>query len=170
MSKQRITLFITLILVVLLQVFVFDNLLFFHSGFVPFIYIFPVVFFPLGQSRIFFLSYAFLLGILMDALSGPWGVHSFSIVFIAFSRPFFMRLILGISYEDSQFQFGKLNFIQTLVYVFFLSLIYHLVIFVIEFHSFDIFWFRVFDILSACSVTTLIIITIRNIFLKKLDS
>ena len=87
---------------VLLQVFVLNNILF--LGFInPYLYIAFVFLYPLKENRIPFLFYCFLLGISVDFFSDSGGIHAFSILCIAYLRLFFVRLYFRKVVSDYAF-------------------------------------------------------------------
>ena len=91
MNKNIFYIFLFIILV-LLQVFVLNNILLF--GYInPYIYIAFVFFYPLKNERFLFLTLAFLLGLSIDVFSDSGGINAFATLFIAFIRLFFVRLI-----------------------------------------------------------------------------
>ena len=74
-----------------LQVFVFNNILFFEY-INPFLYIVFVFLFPVRELRFYFLLMAFLLGLFIDVFSDSGGIHAFSTLTIAYIRLFFIKL------------------------------------------------------------------------------
>ncbi len=128
------TLFIVLLF---LQVFVLNNILFLNS-INPYLYIVFVFLYPLKTSRIPFLFYSFSLGILIDFFSDSGGVHAFSILSIAYIRLFFVKIYFRKIEADFSFfklkseSFGKVfNFTVTL------TIIHHLIFFSLANFSFD---------------------------------
>lgn len=114
---------------VLLQVFILNNILF--LGFInPYLYIAFVFLYPLKENRIPFLFYCFLLGISVDFFSDSGGIHAFSILCIAYLRLFFVRLYFKKVVSDYAFfklkseSVGKVfNYTATL------TVIHHLIYF-----------------------------------------
>lgn len=128
------TLFIVLLF---LQVFVLNNILFLNS-INPYLYIVFVFLYPLKTSRIPFLFYSFSLGILIDFFSDSGGVHAFSILSIAYIRLFFVKIYFRKIEADFSFfklkseSFGKVfNFTVTL------TIIHHLIFFSLANFSFN---------------------------------
>ena len=74
-----------------LQVFILNNI-YFLGHINPYLYIAFVFLYPLKESRIPFLFYTFLLGIGVDFFSDSGGIHTFSILIIAYARLFFVKL------------------------------------------------------------------------------
>jgi len=119
------TIYIILLFVSLLflQVFVLNNVKF--LGFInPYLYVAFVIFYPLKKERISFLTLSFLLGLAIDFFSDSGGINAFSLLFIAYIRLFFIRLIFKKTEQDyllfdlHQEQFGKVfNYVITLIVI-----------------------------------------------------
>jgi rod shape-determining protein MreD len=119
------TIYIILLFVSLLflQVFVLNNVKF--LGYInPYLYVAFVIFYPLKKERILFLTLSFLLGLAIDFFSDSGGINAFSLLFIAYIRLFFIRLIFKKTEQDyllfdlHQEQFGKVfNYVITLIVI-----------------------------------------------------
>jgi rod shape-determining protein MreD len=112
-----------------LQVFVLNNVHF--LGFInPYLYVAFVFFYPLKKERYLFLLLSFLLGLSIDFFSDSGGIHAFSLLFIAYIRLFFIRIIFKKTEQDYllfnlfQEQFGKV-----FNYVIILIVIHHFILF-----------------------------------------
>jgi rod shape-determining protein MreD len=131
---NMVTLFIFLLL---LQIFVLNNILFLDS-INPYLYIIFVFLYPLKTNRIPFLFYSFLLGLFIDFFSDSGGIHAFSILVIAYIRLIFVRAYFRKTESDYAFfklksePFGKIfNFTVTL------TVIHHLIYFSFANFSFE---------------------------------
>ena len=123
---NTVTLFFSLLL---LQVFVFNNILFLeHIN--PYLYIAFVFLYPLKENRIPFLFYSFLLGLSIDFFSDSGGIHAFSILCIAYIRLFFVKLYFRKVVTDyAFFKLKSESFGKTFNYVVTLTIIHHLIYF-----------------------------------------
>lgn len=112
-----------------LQVFVLNNILF--LGYInPYLYIAFVFVFPLNENRFPFLLYSFLLGLFIDFFSDSGGVHAFSILFIAYTRLFFVKFYFRkISTDYAFFKLKSEPFGKVFNYVVTLTIIHHLIYF-----------------------------------------
>jgi len=132
---------------ILIQVLILNQVQF--SGFVnPYIYILFVLLLPLSSPRYLVLLLAFLLGFTVDIFSNSLGIHSFATVFVAYVRPFAVRLISNRE-EDRNDYPGLLqnNWRWFLSYVLIMVVIHHTVLFYLEVFTFSNFFetlFRVF--------------------------
>ncbi|CAA0145901.1 Cell shape-determining protein MreD [Tenacibaculum maritimum] len=124
----------------LLQVFILNNILF--LGYInPYLYISFVFFYPLNQNRIPFLFLSFLLGLSVDLFADSGGVNAFSILFIAYIRLFFIKLIFNKTAVDFPlFNLRLEAFGKVFNYVVILTIIHHLILFTFinfSFHNFS---------------------------------
>lgn len=124
------------IVLVLIQVLILNHIQF--SGFVnPYIYVLFVLLLPLSSPRYVVLLLAFLVGLTVDIFSNSLGVHSFATVFIAYLRPFVIRLISNREEDKSDYPGLKQNKFQWFIsYVTIMVLIHHLVLFYVEVFTF----------------------------------
>lgn len=106
-----------------LQVFVLNNINFLGS-INPYLYVAFVIFYPLKKERISFLTLSFLLGLTIDFFSDSGGINAFSLLFIAYIRLFFIRIIFKKTEQDyllfnlHQEPFGKVfNYVITLIVI-----------------------------------------------------
>lgn len=124
-------------ILLILQVFVLNNILFF--GYInPYLYIIFVFLYPLKINRIPFLFFSFLLGLFIDFFSDSGGIHAFSILFIAYIRLFFIRMYFRK--EETDYAFFNLNsesFGKIFNHVVTLTIIHHFIYFSLANFSFQ---------------------------------
>lgn len=144
---------------VLLQLLVFNNIEF--SGYInPYVYVLFILLLPFTTPKIVLLILAFILGIVIDIFLGTPGVHSSSTVFMAFSRPFVMRLYspregYQTGTNPRLAQFGTEWFVK---YTITLVLIHHFTLFFLEVFSLNHFFNTLFRAFLSSLLTSLIII------------
>jgi len=125
---------IRFILLVLIQVLVFNRLNFF--GFInPMVYILFLYWYPIKENRAAFIGLSFLLGISIDFFSDTMALHSASTVTIAYMRPAIMRFVFGINYEFQSFKLSNTTKAQQFTFLALLILVHHLVYFSLEIFS-----------------------------------
>lgn len=112
-----------------LQVFLLNNILF--LGYInPYLYVAFVIFYPLRKERFLFLFLSFLLGLCIDFFSDSGGINAFALLFIAYIRLFFIRLILKKTEQDYLlFNIHQEPFGKVFNYVIILIVIHHFVLF-----------------------------------------
>ena len=92
MINSIIRYIILFILLVLLQVLVFNNIQF--SGYInPYVYVMFILLMPVTMPQWILLIIAFFTGLTIDLFSGTPGMHAGATVAAAFSRPYLLRLI-----------------------------------------------------------------------------
>lgn len=155
------------VLLAFLQVFVFNNILFFEY-INPFLYIVFVFLFPVRELRFYFLLMAFLLGLFIDVFSDSGGIHAFSTLTIAYIRLFFIKLYFRKTLVDYPFfrlqkePFGKIfNFTVTL------TVIHHFILFSLDNFSFQNFSSVLLNSLYSSIFTLLLFFLGGFIFIKK---
>ena len=126
------------VLLVLLQVFVLNNIQF--SGFVnPYLYVLFVLLLPVETPGWLTLASSFAIGLVIDVLSATLGYHTIATTFMAYFRVHLLRLIAphdgyGPSASPAVTTFGLPWFLK---YTVILVLAHHLVLFWIESFRFD---------------------------------
>tara|TARA_R110000787_G_scaffold91628_10_gene193050 strand:- start:4520 stop:5026 length:507 start_codon:yes stop_codon:yes gene_type:complete len=135
MNNFRITFW--LILILLIQVFVLNNINFSNS-INPYLYIAFIFIFPLNKNRFTFLLFAFIYGLLLDFFSDTGGLHAFSLLFVAYLRLFFIKLFFKKSEIDYLlFNLHSEAFGQVFNYVVTLTVIHHFVLISLDNFSFQ---------------------------------
>lgn len=125
---------IRFILLVLVQVLVFNRLNFF--GFInPMVYILFLYWYPIKENRAAFIGLGFLLGISIDFFSDTMALHAASTITIAYLRPAIMRFVFGINYEFQSFKLSNATKAQQFTFLALLILVHHLVYFSLEIFS-----------------------------------
>ncbi len=125
---------IRFILLVLVQVTVFNRLNFF--GFInPMVYILFLYWYPIKENRSAFIGLSFLLGFSIDFFSDTMALHSAATITIAYLRPAIMRFVFGINYEFQSFKLRNTTRAQQFTFLALLILVHHLVYFSLEIFS-----------------------------------
>lgn len=153
---------IRFILLVLVQIFVLDNIQF--MGYInPMIYILFVLSLPVKFPKWIALLSAFGMGLIIDIYSNTLGMHTFATVFLAFVRNPIMNLIVsfdeGVNPVPSFKTFGVNNYVKYLLATVF---IHHFTLFFIESFSFTGFTFTLLKIIISSIVTIALILLIQT--------
>ncbi|HEX2921015.1 MAG TPA: rod shape-determining protein MreD [Bacteroidales bacterium] len=150
-----------LILLVLLQVLLFNNIQF--SGYVnPYVYILFILLLPIETPSWLMLILAFMTGSIIDTFSGSPGMHSSATLLAAFVRPVVLR---GISMREGH-ETGQspsiavYGFRWFLIYTSVIVLIHHTALFYLEVFRFTDFFRTLLRVLlsSAFSVVFILLI------------
>lgn len=122
------------ILLVLVQVLVFNQLNFF--GFInPMVYILFLYWYPIKENRAAFIGLSFILGLSIDFFSDSMALHAASTVTIAYIRPAIMRFVFGVNIEFQSFRLGSSTKAQQITFLTLLIVVHHLVFFTLEIFS-----------------------------------
>lgn len=125
------------VLLVLLQILIFNNILF--LGYLnPYIYIIFILLLPVNTPRAAVLLLAFLIGFCIDIFENSGGVHIAATVFLAFIRRPLLRVATqkrGVDFEN--LRIGRLPFRSLLVYGLMGIFIHHFILFLIESFQFS---------------------------------
>lgn len=156
------------IFLVLIQVFILDNILLF--GYVnPYLYITFIFLYPLKENRFYFLLLAFLLGLSVDFFSDSGGIHAFATLFIGYLRLMLIKVIFKKTSLDYQlFSLKEESFGKVFNYVIILTITHHLLLFSFANFSFQNFGHVILQTILS-SIFTLILFFIGTyIFRTKL--
>lgn len=162
----EIRLILQFILLLLVQIFVLDNIQF--LGFInPMLYVLFILSLPVKFPKWLSLILAFIMGLVIDIFSNTLGMHIFATVFIAFFRIPLTNLLItfddGVNPAPSFKTFGVSKYVR---YVVICVLLHHFVLFMIESFSFTSLIYTLYRIILS-SVTTIILILIVQSFKSK---
>jgi len=121
------------ILLLLLQLFLFNNIQF--SGYVnPYVYILFILLLPVDIPAWLLLIISFFTGLIIDLLTGTPGMHTAATVPAGFARPYVLRLFspregYETGADPSMFVYG---FKWFLLYTVFIVLLHHTLLFYLE--------------------------------------
>ncbi len=113
------------------QVFFMYKFILFDVAF-AFYYVGFVLFFPYGVSRSITMFIAFLTGLTIDIFSNTPGIHAAACVFVAFTKDFWIDIVIRRSDDDIQIDWNELGLWGLIKYMLPLVFSHHLIIFTIE--------------------------------------
>ncbi len=156
-------------ILILIQIFVFNNIFFFHK-YNPIIYIIWIIFYPYDKSdKYWFLIFSFLLGFGIDCFMDTGGVNAFSSVLIAYLRNPVIRYVSDLNKEMKLFHFSDLNIIQLFSYLIVTIVIHHLCLFILESFKLSMFIMVVKDAMITAVFSFLFILIIYTFFKNKIE-
>ena len=157
---------ITILFLVLLQVFIFNKMVFNQIA-VPYIYILFILLYPPQRNRYMFLVLCFLLGWGIDIFESTGGINAFACLTIGFLSKHIIRMATGTRFfEIEEFSFGDFNAGQWFFYVTAMTAIHHFLLFFLESFSFA----SIQEVLIRtlyCSVYTILLIFFCLILFRK---
>ncbi len=156
------------VLLVLVQVFIFNNIQF--SGYInPYVYVLFILLLPFETPGWLLLTLAFLLGFSIDILSGTLGMHTAATVFMAFLRPFVLQVFSPRDgYETGTYpRVHYYGFNWFLKYAAILILAHHLVLFYLEIFRFSDFFSTLLRVLLSTVLSLTLIMLSQYIIYRE---
>lgn len=156
MNNSVINISIRFIVLVFLQVTIFDNIHF--LGFItPYPYIVFILLYPLNINRNILLLLSFLLGMTLDVFNNSGGVHTTACITLAFSRQSLLKMSFGYSYEYHMFKIPDKFSRELFTYLVFGVLIHHSVLIALELLNFELVGEILFRIIGSSIFTILLL-------------
>ncbi|UCH15371.1 MAG: rod shape-determining protein MreD [Bacteroidales bacterium] len=155
------------IFLILIQVFIFNNIQF--SGYInPYIYILFILLLPFETPKWMLLVTAAFLGLTIDIFSDTLGMHTIATLFLAFLRPFVLNLISPRDgYESGTFPrvaYYGINWFTK--YASILIVAHHFVLFYIEIFRFGNFFSTFFRVILS-TIFSLTFIVLSQFFVYR---
>lgn len=157
MNASSVKYIIQFIVVVLLQVLLFNNMDYFYLV-SPYIYIIFLLDLPLNIKTPSLMFIAFLLGLTVDFFSGTMGLHTAACTAIGFVRAGYLKML----FSNLEFKFQQPSVIQFetsgyLKYAVGMVSLHHIILFMLEALSFNNFGFLLLRIIINIALSLLII-------------
>ena len=156
---------IRFLLLVLAQVLLLDNIHLFGAQ--AYLYVMFLIIFPITISSKIVMPISFLLGLCVDIFAGTYGVHAATTTFVAFARPFLLRILVPLNeaseIETLSLSDQKINFVWFSVVV---VLLHHFVLLMLEAFSFKYIGVVLFKTLLS-SIYTLVLMFCLFLFRRK---
>lgn len=130
-TNAIITLIGRFILLILIQIFLLNNINLF--GYInPYLYILFIVLYPLTGNRTTLIILSFILGLFIDIFENSGGVHAAASVFIAYLRVYVLRYSFGLSYEHNNIKLSRASVSEKFVYLLSMVFFHHIILFTLE--------------------------------------
>jgi len=155
------------IFLVVLQIFIFNNIQF--NGYInPYFYILFIILLPFETPGWLLLILSFLLGFSIDVFSQTLGIHASACVFMAFFRPAILRMLIPRDeYEIGTYpRIYYYGFSWFLKYTIALVFIHHLFLFYIEIFTFSDFFLTLLRVILS-SIFSISLIVLSQYFIYK---
>ena len=167
MNNKVFSSILRLIILVTLQVLIFNNVNF--SGYInPYIYVIFILLLPFEIPGWLLLVSAFFTGLVIDVFSNTMGLHAASSVFMAFCRPGITRaLSAGKDTEtDIRPNIYDMGLYRFILYALILVSIHHLTYFYLETFRLGEFFRTFFRAALSILFTTLVVVLSQYAFSK----
>ncbi|MFB9056304.1 rod shape-determining protein MreD [Mariniflexile ostreae] len=154
------------IMLILVQVLICNHINF--LGYInPYIYILFLILFPVKNNRMLFIFLAFTLGLSVDMFLDSGGIHAAASVAVAYIRPVVLKFSFGTIYEYQNLKFDVVDFGSKLIYIVFLTIIHHFILFYLEIFSISKIILILEKTLFSSIFTILLCILFTIIFSRK---
>ncbi|WP_086475960.1 MULTISPECIES: rod shape-determining protein MreD [Arenibacter] len=162
-SNNALFIVIRFLLLIIVQVLVFNNLNYF--GYInPMVYLLFLYWYPINDQRAFFILWSFLLGLMVDWFSDTMAIHAAATVTIAYLRPAIMRFCFGSNLEFQNFRISSTTQAQQIVFLTLLIFIHHLIFFSLEIFSLGNTLLILKKVLFTGLATLVISLLLRTLF------
>lgn len=157
MNASSIKYIIQFIVVVLLQVLLFNNMDYFYLV-SPYIYIVFLLDLPLNIKTPGLMLVSFLLGLTIDFFSNTLGLHTFACTLIGFIRQGYLKVLFShLEFKFQQPSIIQLGLVGYLKYAVGMVTLHHIGLFMMEALSFNNFGFLLLRIIINIALSLLII-------------
>jgi rod shape-determining protein MreD len=153
--NKTIKFIILFILLILLQILLFNNIQF--SGYVnPYVYVMFIIVLPIGLPTWAVLLISFFTGFTVDAFSGTMGVHTAATVMAGFVKPYLLTLNLTHESNNPQTTLSIKNYGLRwfILFTLMIVLVHHLTLFFVEVFRFSGFFRTLLRALLSTLFTT----------------
>lgn len=165
MNRANLSIFSLLVFLILLQVFIFNQLHLF-GNINPMIYLYFLIYHRLDANQTQFILLAFALGFTLDFLSQGAGGHTLSSITIATLRPQIFSLSFGSVLQETTKNLNQMLFYRQFYFSLWIVFLHHLIYFLVLFFSFSTF-FIVLKQTLLTGIFTLTFLTVKQLFIGK---
>jgi rod shape-determining protein MreD len=161
---------IRFVLLILVQVFVLNQIPPLHQYFTPLLYYIFILWLPFNIGRSQLLIVSFITGLALDFFTKTPGMHAAACVLVGYIRPFIINIIVpqqGVEFNYREPSATSLGNIQYMIYVVVLTLFHHVMLFSIQAFQFGNIVYLLFKTLGASLISLLLILVVEIIFMRK---
>ncbi len=167
MTRDLISYFIRFSLLIIVQIFLLNNVQF--SGLLnPYLYVYFLIVLPGDFSPNIGLFVAFAMGIIIDMFSQTMGMHTISAVFLAYARPYILRYMA----PRDGYEFSRNVSIKQMGWLWFLTFsglmvfLHHFVLFFIESFRMSGLGYTMLKAVGSSLLTLTLIIIVQLLFTR----
>jgi rod shape-determining protein MreD len=157
-----------ILILIIIQQFVLDNLFLFNLIH-PYIYFTFILMLPVNMNRYVYILIALAYGFLIDILSFTYGLHTSTLVFIGFIRPYMIRLFVSEEQmeQNVEVHFTTIGARRYLIYLLIMLFIHHSLLNFLQVLSFREFFFTLYKTVLNIIASLLIIVVYDLTFFVK---
>lgn len=162
MNRSVVIYVVYFVLYLMAQVMLLRQLVLFNTGFC-FLYVAFILLLPIETNPLGLMAIAFFLGFSVDIFYDSLGLHSLSLILVAYLRNYWLTTITPQGgYDAGQGPTLAVNGFQWfLVYSLPLVFIHHAVLFFTEAGGFGLFWFTLSKVMVSLTFTMTIMLLLQ---------
>lgn len=160
---------IRFVLLLLLQVFVLNNILV-HQLVSLNLYMLFVLLLPFNLPRPALMLMGLLMGLSLDMFMNTMGMHAAACVFIAYLRPFIMNILSpqgGFETTQKTPSMTSMGISQFLIYAVILVFLHHLVFFALEVFGFGNLLYLLLKVILSTAASLVLIVLYELLFFSR---
>lgn len=160
---------VRLIIILLIQLFILNNIPPLHQLVVPYVYFVFLLWLPFRITRMMLLFVGLSLGLLVDMFYKTPGLHAAACLLIAYLRPYVIGLLLPKentewgNEEPTRYTMGPMPYTT---YIIILTLLHHSYLVFLEWMQFGSFLYFLGKVI-ATTLVSLLLILIADLFLAR---
>jgi rod shape-determining protein MreD len=150
------------LLLVFLQLTVFNNIGL-YGLLNPFVYVFFLLYLPLGIPRSLLMLLGFATGLTIDIFSNTGGLHAMAATLLCYLRPIWVKIIIPrTNYDDLQsIKLREIEFGQFVTYSAVLIFVHHFSLYVVEAWRWNELGFSLLKAIFSSIITLFTVIAFR---------
>ncbi len=161
---------IRLAILILVQVFVLNQIPPLHQYFTPVIYYVFILWLPFSMGRSTLLLVSFLTGLTLDFFTKTPGMHAAACVLIGYARPFLINILMpqkGAGFNYREPSATSLALVPYMTYVVLLTLFHHAALAIIQAFQFGNIVYLLLKTTGTSVISFLLIAIVEIIFTRK---
>ena len=172
MGSKLANISVLYVLIILVQVFLLNNIGLFHNNMLPFLYVLVLLSLPFETPNWLLLVIGLITGLIIDVFDGTLGMHASACVFMMFLRPYVLKYIA----PRDGYEYGMEPILQVMglqwfgIYASTLVFAHHIWLFYVEFFKFEYFFSTLFRAILSSGFTFVLIIIVQYLMFKPKSS
>ncbi len=157
-------------LLILVQVYVLNQVPPLHSLVTPYLYFVFILWLPFKMGRRTQMLLAFALGFTLDCFTNSYGLHAAACVLIAYVRPFLINVLISQEGTESNYyepSIQSMGFTPYLTYVTILTFIHHTFLFFLQALQTGGYFYFLLKSLTSTAISLLLILLTELLFVRK---
>jgi rod shape-determining protein MreD len=157
-------------LLILVQVYVLNQVPPLHRLVTPYIYYIFILWLPFKMGRRTQMLLAFALGFTLDCFTNSYGLHASACVLIAYIRPFLINVLISQEGTESNYyepSIQSMGFTPYFTYVTILTFIHHTFLFFLQALQTGGYFYFLLKSLTSTAISLLLILLIELLFVRK---